>query len=187
LSIREDQLDSLERLGESPLTEADLLQALDTNREQIEVLEARAEQLEQALVKARREQHLLESLLALRRGENLRTSEGTASAPRSAKGAKSKSSTSNGLADAAVSVLEGAARPMHIGELMSALVSEGVEIPGAGSQANLIAHLRREQRIARPSRGMYGLRVLGVEEYQPKKRTGRRKRSRSTGKKRTRS
>lgn len=187
MSIREDQLDSLEGLGKSPLTEADLLQALDTNRGQIEVLEARAEQLEQALVKARREQHLLESLLALRRGESPKTSEGTASAPRASKGGEPKPSTSNGLADAAVSVLEGAGRPMHIGELMSALVSHGVEIPGAGSQANLIAHLRREQRIARPSRGMYGLRALGVEEYQPKKRTARRKRPRSTGKKRTRS
>lgn len=187
MSIREDQLESLDRLAKSPLTEADLLTALDANRQQVEVLEARAAQLEQALLKARKEQHLLENLLALRRGEIPRSTESPDSVPPQSKRTELRPSSSNGLADAAVSVLQRAARPMHIGELMSALLREGVEIPGAGTQANLIAHLRREERIARPSRGMYGLKALGVEEYQPKKRSSRRKRHRSTGKKRTRS
>jgi len=66
---------------------------------------------------------------------------------------------------------------MHIGEIMEALRAQGVRPPGQGTQANLISHLRRESRVARPSRGMYGLVELGVKDYQPKKRKTQRKTS----------
>lgn len=182
MSVREDELESLDDLQRGPLGEGDLQAALDANRAQIEVLEARMEQLEQAMVRARKEQHLLEGLLALRRGQDVDPADGGAAhqGMPSVSSNHTKGGSSNGVADAAVLVLERAARPMHIGELMSALVKDGVEIPGAGSQANLIAHLRRDQRIARPSRGMYGLRALGVDEYEPKKRGKRRKPARRT-------
>lgn len=186
MSISEDQLEPLNELERGGLDEADLAGALDANRAHLEVLGTRMEQLEQAMVRARKEQHLLEGLLALRRGQDVDPASGpvvnrTMGQPATA--------VSNGVAEAAVGVLEKVARPMHIGELMSALLKDGVEIPGAGAQANLIAHLRRDNRIARPSRGMYGLKALGIEEYHPKKRTTPRKRSRKARaqKKRTRS
>ena len=40
---------------------------------------------------------------------------------------------------------------------MRLLALRKVAIPGAGTQANLITYLRRDQRFVRPSRGMYAL------------------------------
>jgi hypothetical protein len=56
-----------------------------------------------------------------------------------------------------------------------------VQIPGAGTQANLITHLRRDPRFVRPSRGMYGLSEWGLENMPtPTRRKRRRKRVRVT-------
>jgi hypothetical protein len=59
--------------------------------------------------------------------------------------------------------LASAGRPVHISDLMRLLREAQVQIPGAGTQANLITHLRRDPRLVRPSRGMYGLAAWGLE------------------------
>jgi hypothetical protein len=60
--------------------------------------------------------------------------------------------------------LERAERPLHISELMRLLEEREVELPGAGQQANVIAHLTRSPDIVRPSRGMYALSSWGIKE-----------------------
>jgi len=71
-------------------------------------------------------------------------------------------------------------RPIHLSELMRLLDVRNIAIPGAGTQANLIAHLRRDPRLVRPSRGMYGLAAWGLENMAPTQRTVRKKRFRVT-------
>jgi hypothetical protein len=169
MSISEEQLEQPASLGADVLDEKDLSEALDSVRERVRVIEARLSQLEQLAIKARKEEHLLEGLLALRRG-------GTADESISLL-ARASSSSQDGasahetdVAEASIGILEAAGRPMHISELKTVLERRGVRIPGKGTQANLIARLRRDERIARAARGMYGLTALGVQEYQPKKR-----------------
>ena len=175
MAIRVDQLAPLDALPSGGLDEKDLSAAADANRRRIDLLEVRMQQVEQEMVKAQKEQHLLESLLALRRGEAVDPALGSGVSHTGATYAPEASTHSSSVSDAAVAVLHETQRPMHIGELMAALQKSGVRIPGAGAQANLIAYLRRDDRIARPSRGMYGLKELGVEDYEPKRRNSRRK------------
>jgi hypothetical protein len=61
---------------------------------------------------------------------------------------------------------------------MRLLSENDVAIPGAGAQANLIAHLTRHPDIVRPSRGMYALGSWGVPERPdkpPLRRAGRKR------------
>jgi hypothetical protein len=77
--------------------------------------------------------------------------------------------------------LAAAGRPVHISDLIRRLREQRVQIPGAGTQANLITHLRRDQRVVRPSRGMYALAAWGLENMPvTTSRKRRRKRVRST-------
>jgi hypothetical protein len=64
--------------------------------------------------------------------------------------------------------------------LVRLLCQRGIPIPGAGTQANLITHLRRDPRLVRPSRGMYGLSVWGLENMPTGLRQRRKKRLRAT-------
>ncbi len=168
--------DLLDRVdpGSSALAESDLLSALDEVRQRIQVIEARLEQMEQEAVKARKEEHLLETLLALRRGEEIPPATTVRPTPKANGDARPKADA----VEATVALLRRSGRPMHIGEIMEALRAQGVQPPGQGTQANLISHLRREPRVARPSRGMYGLVELGARDYEPKK--GKRTRRKST-------
>lgn len=181
MSISEEQLENLDQLEPNVLDEDSLSAALDAVRERARVIEARLAQLEQAAVKARREEHLLEGLLALRRNSDAVTASGPVFSSVEVNGA---ADGSKDVVGATIGILEASGRPMHISELKALLEKRGVRIPGKGTQANLIARLRRDDRIARAARGMYGLKALGVEEYQPKKRrrTRARKKTRARSK-----
>jgi len=55
-------------------------------------------------------------------------------------------------------ILEQHGKPMHIRDIRTALVGRGVAIPGKGTDANVIVHLRRAPEIfARKTRGTYSL------------------------------
>lgn len=174
MSVREDQL---EPLGEtkSILDETEVSEALTAVRDRLQVIEARIEQLEQAAVKARKEEHLLEGLLALRRDEQPAAEIVASKAPAS----KRNGQVNADVVEATIALLHDEHRPMHISELMAALQEKQVRIPGSGQQANLISYLRRDGRIVRPSRGIYGLGEWGLKDAvtpsRKRKRTGRRK------------
>lgn len=174
MAITKQELEQFEELQSTYLEDAELSEALTDVRRRLQVVEARMEQLEQAAVRIRREEHLLESLLALRRGDEM---PGTGDLP--TKSAQNGQPTPKADAiEAAVALLRRMGRPMHIGEIMESLGSQGIRPPGKGTQANLISYLRRDSRVARPSRGMYGLVELGIKDYQPKKRRTKRRRTR---------
>jgi hypothetical protein len=64
----------------------------------------------------------------------------------------------NGLQDAVRSTLLEHGKPMHLSELRESLRAKGVPIPGRGTDANLIVHLRRAPDVfERKARGTYGL------------------------------
>ena len=64
----------------------------------------------------------------------------------------------NVLQDAVHKTLVEHGKPMHLSELREALAARGVTIPGRGTDANLIVHLRRAPDVFdRKARGTYGL------------------------------
>lgn len=68
------------------------------------------------------------------------------------------SSTTIRLQKAVEDVLRASGAPMHIREIRSALSQRGVTIPGKGTDANVIVHLRRASDVFRPhGRGTYAL------------------------------
>ncbi len=85
------------------------------------------------------------------------------------------------LLTAVIDILSERGEPMQIRELMAAVQERGVAIPGSGQQANLIAHISRDDRIARPRRGFYALREWGVEDAKPAARSRRRRTRRRSG------
>ena len=72
------------------------------------------------------------------------------------------------LLAAVIDVLTERGEPTYIGDLMTALHERSVEIPGSGQQANVIAHISRDERIVRPQRGFYGLREWGLQTPEPR-------------------
>jgi hypothetical protein len=176
----------------SPETIAGELTAVRGKRIEIESQRAR---LDRELIVVTEYEKLLERLLALRKGE-----------PPSAKAASDgKTESGDGLQDASlppsdstqwcgtsvesvgqeavqavVDELKTAGNPLHISDLMRRLKVRRVRIPGSGTQANLITHLRRDDRLVRPSRGMYALADWGLAAMAPAKQRRRRRRRRST-------
>jgi hypothetical protein len=69
----------------------------------------------------------------------------------------SSSTVADRLLEAVESVLEESGHAMHIRDIRAALARRGVQIPGRGTDANLIVHLRRSARFVRRSRGTYAL------------------------------
>ena len=171
MSVTQDQLEQIS--FRSPIDDADLDEALAAVRDRLQVIEARMEQLEQAAVAARKEETLLEGLVALRRGD----SPGSAARPLDDVGGASDAGSQ--VVEATIALLSEQHRPMHISELMAELARREVRIPGSGQQANLISHLRRDKRIVRPSRGIYGLAEWGLKDAptptRKRKRARRRK------------
>src|SRR5262245_25039752 len=162
------------------------VEAISTALEAARARVARADQeraeLERVIETAREEERLLERLLALRR-------DGVISGSRSDGGPEDRFARAQApvgdakhpAVEGVVRELEAAGRPLHISELMRLLRERQVAIPGSGTQANLIAHVRRDERLVRPSRGMYGLAAWGLESMPPVCRVRRRrKRMRST-------
>jgi hypothetical protein len=67
---------------------------------------------------------------------------------------------------------------MHIQDLLARVREAGVEIPGRGTSANLIASISSNPAIVRPVRGMYGLREWGLNDRPTlKKRRAARRRT----------
>jgi hypothetical protein len=162
---------SQEKILTSIMSETAIRAALDEVRLRVSDAERRRTELDRIIANGKEEERLLVRLQALRSGElgmdAEAPSQSDAVAPRAA-GAGSLT------VDAVVGELTNAARPLHVSELMRLLSERGIPIPGAGTQANLIAHLRRDDRIVRPSRGMYALAASGLENMPS--RTGRKRR-----------
>lgn len=161
-------------------TEAGIARALETVRARIASAERDRAGLDRSLAIAREEERLLQRLLALRRGETVNVEERQEVvqeiAARAGKGIDGKSP----VIKAAIEELSSAGHPVHVSELMRLLSRKGVQVPGAGTQANLITYLRRDERIVRPSRGMYALAIWGLENMPTKPSRRRRKRMRVT-------
>lgn len=182
MSIREELLEPIDRLIETePIPKSELIKQLDAVRERNELFEARLNQLQLALTAGRREEALLEDLLALRNGELKKGNVSVAERPESV---SEQGRTPHPVVEATVDILKHAGRPIHISELMTTLTKEEVQIPGSGDQANLISHLRRDPRIARPARGLYGLREWGLEDLTTTRKRRTRRRAGTKGKQR---
>jgi hypothetical protein len=161
-----------------------LIQAQKEARQRVGSLAERIAELQQVLVRIQEEDQLLEQLLAVRRGEASGPSPKLTSigADRPGDVAVPSGKSKHPVVQDVVSTLEEAKRPLHISELMRLLGQHGTPLPGSGTQANVIAHIRRDDRLVRPSRGMYGLTAWGLEEMpvRPAAARGkRRKRARS--------
>jgi hypothetical protein len=155
------------------ITDADIASALDTVRKRISALMRDRDVLDRTVALAREEERLWERMQLLR-GGNL-----PIAAPASESAGPSTDalpSAGHPAVQAVVLELEAAGRPLHISDLMRLLKQKGVAIPGSGMQANLIAHLRRDKRVIRPSRGIYGLAAWGLESMPTPRRSRRRKR-----------
>lgn len=87
------------------------------------------------------------------------------------------------LADAAYQLLAETRREYHYRELAQELLDRGVLINGRDPATNLIAHLVRDNRFARPKRGVYALREWNPKAHSvgQRKRKSRRKRRRPAG------
>lgn len=75
-------------------------------------------------------------------------------------------------------ILAARTEPMHIVEIHAAFIQRGWEVPGAGTPANITAHLSKDPDIVSPSRGFYRLYVHG--ESLPAKKTRAKRQSTKT-------
>ena len=157
--------------------------ALEAARSRLEQAEKGREELEHAIAATREEMRLLEQLLALRiQGMGGLSNKDNATEIARSRALGGKEQGKHQAVTAVIEELEAAGRPIHISELMRLLREKQVQIPGAGTQANLISHLRRDDRLVRPSRGIYGLAAWGLPSMiSPARKWRRKKRMRSTG------
>ena len=77
------------------------------------------------------------------------------------------------LTDAVVAVLDQEGGPLHYREIAKRLKEKGVRIPGGNPEANLIAHMHRDNRLSRVARGTYSLAVWNLRPA-PERRRRRR-------------
>ena len=131
--------------------------------------------LSEELRRAEKELELLLELARLggigRHGDSALAGVAPSSAVRSAGRAEGGTDRAR-LVQAVVDVLRVKGSPMHIQDLVAGVRHAGVEIPGRGSSANLIAHIRTDDAIVRPVRGMYGLREWGLREKASSRQPG---------------
>jgi hypothetical protein len=160
------------------LTDSALREELRTTREHAGRLENQIQALTLALSKAREEEQLLERLISVRHGN-------APSQPQPRQASNETPAGKRAVRSPAVAsvteILQETRRPLHISELMRLLEERHVRIPGAGRQANLIAALRRDGRIVRPRRGMYGLQAWGLKDLTLTRKV-RRRRGKKAGK-----
>lgn len=164
------------------MSEEAINRALEAARSRVVHAERQRAELDRVIAAVREEQQLLERLLALRRGGALSDHvDGGLPPTQQLQTHGAHGDGRHPVARAVVEELEAAGRPLHISELMRVLRERGVAIPGSGTQANLITHLRRDAGLVRPSRGMYGLAAWGLQSMPaPHRARRRRKRMRST-------
>jgi hypothetical protein len=139
--------------------------AVKSSRQLVERAEAEIRLLHEVIANARREEELIERLLALRGHVSRAVPAEQASSLRH----KTPPTASNPMIQAVVEAIGAAGLPVHISELMRMLMEREVPIPGSGTQANVISHLRRSPEIVRTSRGMYALAEWGISEAPTKK------------------
>ena len=162
-----------ERTSGSAMSEGAIRAALDEVRLRVSDAERRRTELDRIIAGGKEEERLLVRLQALRNGDMHVVTAGEVTTQKESI-APRRVGSRNPTVDVVVYELTSAARPLHVSELMRLLHKQGVPIPGAGTQANLIAHLRRDDRIVRPSRGMYALAESGLENMAS--RPGRKRR-----------
>jgi len=131
----------------------------------------------QARVESLRQQiQLLKQLIGLRDGQ-------TMARERPFDSSLASASTTTSISELARSVLDAHGEPMHISMIREALVAGGHPIPGRGTDANVIAHIGRNESIVRIGKGMYALASWGLP---PKPRPKRRsKKTRATNTRRS--
>lgn len=154
------------------MTEDVIVAALEGARKRASLAEQERASLDRAIAAAREEERLLEGLLALRKDG---VSGGSVPVVVSSGLSSGYSKTGSSVVQVVVEELETAGRPLHISELMRLLQDRNVQIPGSGTQANLITHLRRDTRVVRPSRGMYALATSGLQNMPVSRRRRRRR------------
>lgn len=170
--------------NEDGMSEAAIVAGLEGTKARVLRAERERDELQRVIASSKEEQRLLESLLALRRGSLGGKVLQNDKESTSLKIGKTLVHEKHPAVEAVVEELTTAGRPLHISELMRLLQSKAVPIPGAGTQANLITHIRRDARVVRPSRGMYGLASMGLEGMSvPRRSRRRRNRMRSTASK----
>jgi hypothetical protein len=162
------------------VSEETIMKALEETTATIARAEQQRKALDQTIAAATRERALLEQLLALRRGTVVQPTRETSRGTPSDSRPNQHTDETTRLNDAVIQELRSAGRPVHISELMRLLRNRDVTIPGAGGQANVITHMRRDERIVRPSRGMYALTEWGLDDMPIMPRRRRRKRIRAT-------
>lgn len=155
----------------------DLERALDEARSRALEIGRKIEDLQRSQRAVKEEEELLMRLISLRKGKVATppSSAGEVALYRAEKG-RSRAATRarHPVVESVISILREAEHPLHISELMRLATDRAIEIPGAGSQANLISYLRRDPAIVRPSRGVYGLAEWGIEEMTYRKKRPRR-------------
>lgn len=169
-----------ERKLEDPTFRVEAIEeALKAVRQRLERAGLERADLEREIAMAKEEERLLARLLELRRTgvSNTSLELGEVGASEASRGGTTRIENNSAL-QAVVAELESAGRPLHISELMRLLHDRNVPIPGSGAQANLISHLRRDERIVRPSRGMYALATWGLENMPTTERRRRKNKRR---------
>ena len=86
------------------------------------------------------------------------------------------------LADKVYKLLSERGKEHHYKELVGALESSGIKVPGKDPGLNLIAHIYDDKRFVRPTRGVYGLREWYSKNLRSvgarKRKTSKRRKSR---------
>lgn len=168
-----------DRAARHGVSDTDLEAAAEHARQVVTELEGKAAALAGKLDAAREEVQLFTQLLALRRGDSDGDADRLGAEAEPSAPEPSRKGTTAGAGHPvvleAMRELAAAGHPLHISELMDRLRARSVTIPGAGKQANLIAHMTRSEDIVRPKRGMYALATWDLPEAEPLKRSTRRR------------
>ena len=161
------------------MSEEAISRALEVARARAARAEHERGELYRVIVAAREEERLLERLLLLRRNGVVSGPDdgGAVAEVEPAQRQEPRGEGRHLAVQAVVEELGTVRRPLHISELMRLLRERKVSIPGSGTQANLISHLRRDERFVRPSRGMYALATWGLHSMPGSRRTRRRKKA----------
>lgn len=149
-----------------------------TTPENIESLKAWAEKIEseiaeitstivplQKKLEAAREKYDLVQRLIHLSSPTLVSSYGDADIPHSTQQTLIAMGIENHIED----ILRSNGKPMHISEIRTSLIQNGIPLPGRGDEANIILRLRRAVNLfVRTDRGIYALKEWKIPEYSPK-------------------
>jgi hypothetical protein len=168
------------------ISKEDLQHAISEARTNARALADEVAEAQERLAEAEREERLLVELARLRgwsEDNPVQPAHGAAHPGANGNGKtrrrRAPSPMRTALLAAVIEILIERGEPIHIGDLMAALQERSVAIPGSGQQANVIAHISRDERIVRPQRGFYALREWGLTSARSTRSRSRRSRSTS--------